>query len=638
MTYKITAFLTMILWLLSHSCLVFAQKVEESQVKAAFVYNFMKHTSWPNEESKQKFTIAVYNDSDFHEILLPLVANKQLRNKPIFLINTSDIEEVKLADVAIISNLGEEEIAQVASSLRRTKTLLITQNSSNKKDVMINFVRSNNEQSLSFEINKSNLIYEELTISDELLLLGGSELDVATLYRETELAMQKMKQQEAKMQQSIITLQKDLSSASNRLTDSETQLAQNNKTLKRKESELLERESVLQELQLRVEEQNKRLNDTERELNVIARQRSIALASSQKILEEKDAEVRRREDEISELEIKILENRNEIDEQEEQLQAQQVEIIDKNQTIKIKNKYLGITIAFVVISLLSMMIVVWLLVRNRKVTVQLQNTLQNLESTQSQLVQAEKMASLGLLTAGISHEINTPLGVVITSLSVITHKVNDLSNKILEDKLTKSSLNSSLAEIRESTELSNNSLTRVTTLISNFKQLAVDHFVEEPRKFELGQYISEFMNTLSSKLKQKNIELEVIQQKPITINTIPGALTQVLTNCVTNTIYHAFSNSNANGVQPKITYELIENQNGTIKIIFSDNGCGMSEDILKKIYEPFYTTKRGSGGTGLGMHIVYNIVSQRLHGDIKVKSVLNEGTIIELVLPPNIGS
>ena len=596
----------------------------------------MKHTSWPDEQVKQHFTVAVYKDNDFHKILQPLAASKQLRNRQIILISTTDIDDLKRADVVIVSELANNDIANIASILRRTNTLLITQNSSNKKDVMINFVHSSDEQSLSFEINKSNLIYEELTISDELLLLGGSELDVATLYRETELAMQEMKQQESKMQQSISSLQYNLSSASDKLRDSEKRLIQNNKTLKQKESELAKRELVLQQLQLRVEEQNKALLETKLELTAIAEQRSIALASSQKILGEKDVEVRRRENEISELEVKILENRSEIDGQVAQLQAQKVEIIDKNQTIKIKNKYLGITIAFIVIVLIFMLIVVWLLVRNRKVTKQLQNTLQNLESTQSQLVQAEKMASLGLLTAGISHEINTPLGVVITSLSVITHKVQDLSDKILEDKLTKTKLNSSLAEIRESTELSNNSLTRVTTLISNFKQLAVDHFVEEPREFDLGQYISEFMNTLSSKLKQKNIEYECIQLKPITINTVPGALTQVFTNCVTNAIYHAFANSDV--AEPKITYELIESDDGMIKVIFSDNGCGMSTEILNKIYEPFYTTKRGSGGTGLGMHIVYNVVSQRLKGDIKIKSVLNEGTTIELHLPPSISS
>jgi C4-dicarboxylate-specific signal transduction histidine kinase len=636
MNNKIKVILILILCLIGHSSSVLAQKVDESKVKAAFVYNFMKHTSWPDDQSKQRFTIAIYKDSDFHQVLLPLVTSKQLRDRQIYLINTADIDEVKTADVAIISDLVNDDIAKIASSLRLTNTLLITQNSSNKKDVMINFVRSNDEQSLSFEINKSNLIYEKLTISDELLLLGGSEIDVATLYRETELAMQEMKQQESKMQRSITSLQENLSTASDKLKDSEIQLTQNNKTLKQKESELTKRETDLQQLKLRVEEQNKALNETKLELTAIAEQRSVVLASSQKILEERDTEVQVRENEINQLEVKILENRNEIDEQLAQLQAQQVEITDKNQTIKIKDRYLEITIVFIVIVSIFMLLVVWLFVRNRKVTKQLQNTLKNLESAQSQLVQAEKMSSLGLLTAGISHEINTPLGVVITSLSIITHKVQELSNRVSEDKLTKSSLNSSLAEIRESTDLSNNSLTRVTTLISNFKQLAVDHFVEEPREFDLGKYISEFMNTLSSKLKRKNIRYECIQKNPITITTIPGALTQVLTNCVTNTIHHAFANITSNDDLPKITYELIENEDGIIKLIFSDNGCGMSTEILNKIYEPFYTTKRGTGGTGLGMHIVYNIVSGKLQGDIKIKSVLHEGTTIELHLPSSI--
>jgi signal transduction histidine kinase len=637
MKYKFSVFL-ILLCLISHSAVVIAKKLDESIVKAAFIYNFMKHTSWPEEQNKQRFTIAVYKNNDFLKILAPLVATKQIRNRPIYLINTKDIDEVKLADVAIFSESDNDDIAKIVSTLRRTKTLLITQNSSNKKDVMINFVRSNEQQNLSFEINKSNLVYEELVISDELLLLGGSELDVATLYRETELAMQGMKQQESKMQQDIASLQESLSTASDKLTYSSKQLTQNDQTLRQKESELKERELLLQQLQLRIEEQNKTLVETELEFGAIAEQRALALASSQKILEEKNTEVSLRENRISQLEVKILGNSIEIDQQVAQLNLQKAEITDKNQTIKIKDKYLEITIAFVVIVSIFMLLIVWLFVRNRKVTSQLQNTLQNLESAQSQLVQAEKMASLGLLTAGIAHEINTPLGVVITSLSTITHKIQTLGNKVSEDKLTKSYLHASLTSISEATDISNLSLTRLITLISNFKQVAVDHFVEEPREFDLGQHISEFMNTLSSKLKQKNIEYECNQQKSIIITTIPGALTQVFTNCVTNTFHHAFANRDSNAEPPKIVYELSKSEDGQITIIFSDNGCGMPTEILNKIYEPFYTTKRGRGGTGLGMHIVYNIVSQKLQGDIKIKSVLNKGTTITLQLPPRVTS
>lgn len=620
-------------FLMSHCSLSFAQEIDESKVKVAFIYNFMKQTNWPDEQSKQHFSIAVYKNNDFYKKLAPLVANKLIRNKPIQVINTQNLDEVRKADVAIIFQSANDDIATIATYLRRTNTLLITQNSSNKKDVMINFVRSNEVQNLSFEINKSNLIYEELTISDELLLLGGSEIDVATLYRETELAMQEMKQQESKMQQNITSLQGNLSTASDKLKSSEQQLNQNNKTLKRRESELKERESLLKQLQLRVEQQNNSLVETEKELLDISAQKTLALENSRNVLEEKDQQVRARENEINQLEVQILQNKVEIDQQLAQLEIQNSEIINKDQTIKNKDTYLEITITFIVIVSIFMLLVAWLFIRNRKVTAQLQNTLQNLENTQSQLVQSEKMASLGLLTAGISHEINTPLGVVITSLSIITHKVQELSSKVAEDKLTKSSLHASLADICEATDVSNNSLTRVTTLISNFKQVAVDHFVEEPREFNLGQYINEFMNTLSSKLKQKNIEYECIETKSIIINTIPGALTQVLTNCVTNTIYHAFSEANFTGDNAKITYELIESENGVISIIFTDNGCGMPSEILKKIYEPFYTTRRGKGGTGLGMHIVYNIVLQKLRGEIKIKSVVGEGTTIELKLP-----
>jgi signal transduction histidine kinase len=633
MKNKTKLILILFFYLINHCSLSVAQEIDESKVKAAFIYNFMKHTKWPDEQSKQHFTIAVYKGDDFYAKFAPLVENKFIRNKPIHVINTQILDDVKLADVAIVFQQVNDDIATIATILRRTQTLLITQNSSNKKDVMINFVRSNDVQNLSFEINKSNLIYEELTISDELLLLGGSELDVATLYRETELAMQEMKQVESKMRLSIALLQGDLSASSNKLKNSEQQLIQNDKTLKQKESELIERESVLKQLQLRVEQQNKTLVATKNELLDISEQRSVALENARKTLEEKDLKVRTRENEIRELEVNILQNKVEIDQQMQQLEIQNSEIIDKNQTIKNKDTYLEITITFIVIVCIFMLLVIWLFVRNRKVTSQLQNTLENLENTQSQLVQSEKMASLGLLTAGISHEINTPLSVVITSLSIITHKVQELGDKVSEDKLTKSSLHASLADIREATDVSNKSLTRVTNLISNFKQVAVDHFVEEPREFELGQYISEFMNTLYSKLKQKNIVYECIQKKKMTITSIPGALTQVLTNCVTNTIDHAFADINTNGEKPKITYELLESDNGIIRIIFSDNGCGMSTDTLNKIYEPFFTTKRGKGGTGLGMHIVYNIVLQKLHGAIQIKSELHKGTTIELQLP-----
>jgi signal transduction histidine kinase len=608
-----------------------AQSINEEKVKAVFIYNFMKHTTWPNEETKQSFTIAVYKDRNFYQSLAPLLLEKQLRNKPIRLIESDELNKIKFADVVFIPESSNDSIEQIAFELRRSETLLITQNTVNKKDVMINFIQHQGRSNLSFEINKSNLIYEQLTISNDLLLLGGTELDVATLYRETELAMQKIKLRESNMQQNIASLQDELSLAADNVERSQVQLNKNNLTLKQRERALATQKIELKNQQNELKQLQSLFLEKEQELTDLSKQRNLALAQSQMVLEQKNNEVLEKELKISQLGGTISQNKAEIDQQVEQLQTQQAEINKKNQTIKSKNTYLAVTVFFIIIVSIFTLLVAMLFTRNRKVTAQLQHTLKNLESTQSQLVQSEKMASLGLLTAGISHEINTPIGVVVTSLSVIQDRSKELIAKIAENKLTKSKLNSALEDIGESAEVSNKSLTRVVTLISNFKQVAVDHVIEEPREINLAQYINEILDTLSSQLKKKGIHFNSVDHSSIKLKTIPGALAQVLTNLITNTISHAFTDSNID--KAKINIELEQPTQNEINIMFSDNGSGMSQEILENIYEPFYTTKRSEGGTGLGMNSVYNIMQQKIKGKIDIQSKVNEGTTVTLSLP-----
>lgn len=633
MKYKAKVILIILLSLLTQSLCVKAQSINEEKVKAVFIFNFMKHTIWPNENTKPAFTIVVYKDTNFYNSLSPLLLDKQLRNKPINLVESDDLTKIKSAQVVVIPESLNAQIEQIAFELRRSETLLITQNAVYKKDVMINFIHSENKNNLSFEINKSNLVYEQLTISNELLLLGGTELDVATLYRETEVAMQEIKQRE-------IAMQEQLSSAANNLDRSKFQLNKNNELLKKRELALKKQEAELEKLQRSFSEKELELNqlqqsfiEKEFELSAISSQQTSALEKSKQVLKQKNVEVLEKEKQITRLGQAISLNKAEIDQQILKLKKQRAEISNKNQTIKSKNTYLAVTVFFIIIILIFTLLVALLFMRNRKVTSELQHTLENLENTQSQLVQSEKMASLGLLTAGISHEINTPIGIVVTSLSIIQDRATELIQKIADNKLTKSKLNSSLSDIAQSTEVSVKSLDRVTTLITNFKQVAVDHVVEEPREINLGTYISEIVDTLSSQLRKKDIQYNDVNQYAIVITTVPGALAQVLTNLITNTINHAFSAPTKIKEQAKIDIKLLQESSQEVIIEFSDNGCGMSKQVLENIYEPFYTTKRGQGGTGLGMNIVYNIVQQKLKGNIDIKSTENFGTKVTVTLP-----
>ncbi|BFT30993.1 hypothetical protein D210916BOD24_21690 [Alteromonas sp. D210916BOD_24] len=610
----------------------FAEDFDEPTVKAAFIFNFIKHTTWPDESSKDTFTIGVYKNKPFFDLLASTMSGQSIRNKPLYVINVNSIKQLQQVDVAVVFLPPKEDIADIASLLRETATLLITDRSHNKKDVMINFIFNTVRNKLAFEVNRSNIVFEQLKISDELLLLGGSELDVAKLYRETERALQQMKRDEITMHQSINSLNAELRDTNAKLRLSEQTLQNNNHILLQRKDELDTKEKTLSSLREKVEAQNRALKETNAHLQLLTQQKNNEVTRHQQISKKNNEEIKQQEMQIRNLAEKASEFRSRIDEQVSKLRLLEQEIATKNITIEDKNTKLMMTSAVMLFVGFLLVIIIVLYVRMIRTSSKLEHTLIHLKETQSQLVQSEKMASLGLLTAGISHEINTPLGIVITSLSIIADNAEQMDEKISAGKLTKHAFRSAIDAIKQSLEISNSSLKRVTHLISNFKQVAADHFVEEPRNIHLAQYINEFMVTLASKLNQKNINFTPLPTSDLVINTIPGALTQVLTNFVSNAIDHAFAEQLPS--KPEISFSIVDDkEQEDVTIVYTDNGCGMPKEVLENIYEPFYTTKRGEGGTGLGMHIVFNIVHKMLQGEITISSEEHVGTQIKLIIP-----
>ncbi|MGD1912416.1 MAG: ATP-binding protein, partial [Rivularia sp. (in: cyanobacteria)] len=261
-------------------------------------------------------------------------------------------------------------------------------------------------------------------------------------------------------------------------------------------------------------------------------------------------------------------------------------------------------------------------------TKELSDTLEELKSTQNKLVESEKMAALGGLVAGVAHEINTPVGTSITVASNLAAKTQDFANNIAQGQLKRSILNNYLEVAQKSSDLLVENLNRAGELVNSFKQVAVDQTNLELRNFKVKEYIEGILLNLAPQLKQSPHKIKVSGDDNLKINNYAGSLAQVVTNLVMNSLIHAYPQ----GEEGELHFEILSEAED-IKIIYSDDGCGMAQENLGKIFEPFFTTKRNQGGTGLGLHIVYNLITHKLQGNIDIESSLGKGTKFTLTIP-----
>ncbi|SEK70906.1 HAMP domain-containing protein [Colwellia chukchiensis] len=245
---------------------------------------------------------------------------------------------------------------------------------------------------------------------------------------------------------------------------------------------------------------------------------------------------------------------------------------------------------------------------------QLQQSLDKLTLAKDQLVQSEKMASLGQLVAGVAHEVNTPLGICITSASALKEKLAELEQALTEQTLTKKQLSAALQLFSEYEQIIERSLTKAVDLIRGFKSVAVEYHTDPKLNINLAQHVKDIVNTVKTLFKQKNYRIEIQVDEELHLVTYPSAWNQILTNLLTNSHIHGFEGK----IDGDITIAFQRNEDNLI-LTYQDNGKGLAADIKDKIFEPFVTTKRGVGGSGLGMNIVYNLVSTKLAGSIEVK-------------------
>ncbi len=259
---------------------------------------------------------------------------------------------------------------------------------------------------------------------------------------------------------------------------------------------------------------------------------------------------------------------------------------------------------------------------------ELQKILEDLQQTQRQLVLSEKLAALGELVAGIAHEINTPVGVALSAGSALAEKTHALVELFSQGEMKRSELTRYLEDAREGTEMIFANLNRASELIRSFKMVAVDQVSGTRRTFNVREYIDEILLSLRPKLKKTAHRIEVLCDEHLVIDSYPGAFSQILTNFIINSLIHAFDADQAGLIRIEVT-----KTDALLELRYNDNGKGMAPDIRDRIFEPFFTTARSQGSTGLGLHIVFNIVTRTLGGTITCESTPGQGTRFHVVMP-----
>lgn len=259
---------------------------------------------------------------------------------------------------------------------------------------------------------------------------------------------------------------------------------------------------------------------------------------------------------------------------------------------------------------------------------ELLSTLEKLHQFQGQLVESEKMASLGDMVAGVAHEVNTPIGLGVTASTLLSDKLDEIKDAFDNKTLKSSQLKKFLSDGQENIGIIYRNLNRAADLISSFKKVAVDQSSEEDRQLVVSELIDEVIFALAPQLKTKDITLDIDCPPNLLITSKPGPINQILINLIVNSLIHAFEEVN-DGI---ITINIMV-LSGQLHIQYKDNGKGVDETVKNRIFDPFVTTKRGEGGSGLGLHLVYNLVTQALGGSIQFESQLGYGVCFDIIFP-----
>ncbi|MCV6638780.1 ATP-binding protein [Candidatus Albibeggiatoa sp. nov. NOAA] len=265
----------------------------------------------------------------------------------------------------------------------------------------------------------------------------------------------------------------------------------------------------------------------------------------------------------------------------------------------------------------------------KKLNTELSDTVEELSQTRHELVQSEKMASLGRLVSGFAHELNTPIGIAVGSASALQKEAKKIVAMLDEDEVDVDELVSAVNSVNQGFDLTLSNLERAGNLVSSFKRTAVDQTSGEKRYFDVHEVIQDTINTLNNRFKKTDIQIQLDCPVDLKVVSLPGALEQILTNLLINSLIHGFDE----GQQTGDIHISVQLEDEVLSLQYQDNGNGIAPENIEKIFEPFFTTHRSHGGSGLGGYICYNLVTNQLKGTISCDSQVGQGVTFNMSYP-----
>lgn len=245
-----------------------------------------------------------------------------------------------------------------------------------------------------------------------------------------------------------------------------------------------------------------------------------------------------------------------------------------------------------------------------------------------ELLQKEKMASLGSLVAGVAHEINTPLGVCVTGITNLIDEYNDFNKAVHDGSATDEQFQNFMEDVSATCNIVKSNVERAAKLISSFKQIAVDQSSEDLRQINMLEYLHEIVHSLHPMIRKTKHKIEIDCPNDLELTTQPGAVSQLFTNLIANSLIHGFEDIPQGNIKITAT-----KGKDAIEFLYKDDGKGMPAENQKRFFDPFFTTKRNSGGSGLGGQIIYNIVHNVLRGQVYLSTAENQGVEFKITVP-----